>query len=58
MDGRHVVAEEVLGGGELALGLRELPLRCEHDAHRGGDVRTEPAPARSESPDGFLACSA
>ena len=54
MDGRHLVAEEVLGGGELALGLRELPLRREHDAHRGGDVRAEPAPTRSEAPDGFL----
>ena len=49
MDGRHVVAEEVLGGGELTLGLREIPLRREHDAHRGGDVRAEPAPTRSDA---------
>ena len=49
VDGRDLVAEEALGGRELALRLGRLPLGEAHEPERSQGVRSQPAPARPDT---------
>ena len=51
MHRRDLVAEDVLGGRQLALGIGRVTLGGQHGAERGGGIGAEPAAAAADAAD-------
>ena len=51
---RDLVAEDVLGGRQLALGIGEMALGARTRAERGGGIGAEPAAAAADAADQLL----